>query len=331
MEDCYIYNKIIKAIEDNIHKEDREIYGLAASAAGLSRREAALLVKSVEGEDYNRYIKRRKIIRCAQHKLLNNKETWQDIAAEFAIFEYSTFNRRFKAILGVTPDDFLQRFEGDVMEMKPGYISKDNVVVMTETQVKTETETVFIEPEPGQLYVKHSPDGTHLYAMTPVGEEPERPEPDDENAMGKMLKDEFKISVDSFTSPEEQKKHVMRIVTSDPDTNGLLHAYNTLIELEDIRAIYGLTFEEVLYFYLQCGKRSSALYERCEYLSDRKFEEEMAELIDDEPDWDEWEREFYNDEMNLTEAYAYYQGEDEMKFDNEEPDFENNSIRHLYY
>ena len=95
MEDCYNYNRIIEAIEEYIHEEDGTIYELAANAAGLSRREAALIVKSVEGEDYNMYIKRRKIIRCAQHKLLNTDETWQDIAASFAMFEYSTFHRRF--------------------------------------------------------------------------------------------------------------------------------------------------------------------------------------------------------------------------------------------
>ena len=307
MEDCQNYNRIIEAIEEHIHEEEKDIYELAAKAAGLSRREAALIVKSVEGKDYNMYIKQRKIIRSAQQKIINPDETWQDIAADFSIFEYSTFNRRFKAFLGVTPDDFPKKYKGNVMEMKPSYISKGNVIVKTETQVKKQTEPVFVNG---------------LYEIPPVMDSP--------SFSGQLLKEAYGIAESPLMSEDAARKRVLNRIAADQDANKLLDVYDTILELEEVRAIYGLTFEEVLFLYIRTGKNSSELYDKCEQICDERIEEICTPDYYDEPDWDEWEAEFLNNELSLSEAYAYYQGEDEMTYDEEE-EFSNNSIRHLYY
>lgn len=329
MEDCYNYNRIIEAIEVNIHAGEKELYELAANAAGLSRREAALIVKSVEGEDYSMYIKRRKIIRCAQQKLKNPDKAWVDIAAEFSMFEYSTFNRRFKAFLGITPENFPKGLKSNVMEMKPGYISKDNVVVKKET-VK---ETVFVKREPKIVFVQSQDNAgrkvlSRSYTASIAEETTEQ-----DNTMKEIVKDAFGIASYTTIGKKQVKERIAGSVNADPDTKGLLDAYNEIVELEEIRAIYGLDFEEVLYLYIKAGKNCTALFDKCERICDERIEELYAEDFEDfkeDPYGDEWREELYNNELNLSEAYAYYQGEDEMEYDDEE-EFDNNSIRHLYY
>ena len=305
MEDCYNYNRIIEAIEEYIHEEDGTIYELAANAAGLSRREAALIVKSVEGEDYNMYIKRRKIIRCAQHKLLNTDETWQDIAASFAMFEYSKFHRRFKAFLGVTPEEFPKGFKGDVMKIKPSYIGKERVIVKTETLVKT--ETVFVK------------EGSRTVNA--------------ENEMRKILNDAFNIITPPFATTGEMNKWIKKQVAMDPNAKSLLNMYGTIMELEEIRAIYNLSFEDVLYLYMKNNRNSSTLYERCEKICDDRIEEIYSGNYIDTYYWDEREEmeyELQNNELSVAEAYAYYKGEDEMEYDSEEG-YDNDDINQMYW
>lgn len=336
MEDCYNYNQIIQAIEENIHLEDKEIYKLAANAAGLSRREAALIVKSVEGEDYNMYIKRRKIIRCAQHKMLNADETWQNIAANFAIFEYSTFNRRFKAFLGVTPEDFPNKYKGDVMKIKPAYIGKNNVLVKTETLVKKEIETIYVETEPDIIFINNAPndlsflpeEDPHPLATQLLNEYNQAH--GNANEMGEILKEAFSINSTPSRPAEHIKELVIEKVNSDSDAKALLDVYSTIMELEEVRSIYGLAFNEVLYLYLKNNKDSATLYEMCERICDERIEEIYAKEFEEEPDWEEWEEEHFTDELRYSEAYAYYQGEDEMEYENEEG-FDNNSIKHMYW
>lgn len=307
MEDCYNYNRIIEAIEDNIHEEDGKIYELAANAAGLSRREAALIVKSVEGEDYNMYIKRRKIIRCAQHKILNSDEAWQDIAGEFAIFEYSTFHRRFKAFLGVTPEDFPKTFKGDVMKMKPSYIGKENVIVKTETLIKKETETVVVKEDEGT----------------------EKANPE----IRKFLNDAFSIITPPFSTAAERNDWVKKQVSMDANAKSLLDMYSTIMDLEEIRAVYGLSFEDVLYLYMKNNQDSSTLYERCEQICDERIEEIYSRRYATANYWEEREEmeyELQNNELSVSEAYSYYQGEDEMEYDYEDG-YDNNDIKHMYW
>lgn len=336
MEDCYNYNRIIEAIEENIEAGEKELYELAANAAGLSRREAALIVKSVEGEDYSMYIKRRKIIRCAQYKLTNPDKTWVDIAAEFSMFEYSTFNRRFKAFLGITPDNFPKGLKTNVMEMKPGYISKDNVIVKTETIKKTITETitetVLVEKDPEVIYVRnHDNVGGKTLKFSDIAALTEGKSGHD-NTMGMMLKDAFGIGSYTAIGKEQVKKRIAGSINADSDVKGLLEAYDTIIELEEIRAIYGLSIEEVLYLYIKAGKNSIALFDKCERICDERIEELYAEDMEDleDPYWEEWREELANNELSISEAYAYYQGEDEMEYDDEE-EFDNNSIKHMYW
>jgi|GEM_PF-4438339 len=326
MEDCYNYNRIIEAIEENIHAGEKELYELAANAAGLSRREAALIVKSVEGEDYSMYIKRRKIIRCAQQKLTNPDKAWVDIAAEFSMFEYSTFHRRFKAFLGTSPDSFPKGLKVNVMEMKPGYISKDNVVIKKET-IK---ETVFVEKDPEIIYVQGSNISNDPFLLSPDVIPEEEANPGKINAMGEILKEAFRITSYTDEGKEKVRNRILRSVKADPEAKGLLDTYDTIVNLEEIRAIYGLSLEEVLYLYINTGKNSAALFDECERICDDRIEELYAEEYEPEPDWEEWEEEFNTNELSLSEAYAYYQGEDEMEYDDEE-ESDNNSIRHLYY
>ena len=105
------------------------------------------------------------------------------------------------------------------------------------------------------------------------------------------------------------------------------------MDLEEIRAVYGLSFEDVLYLYMKNNQDSSTLYERCEQICDERIEEIYSRRYATANYWEEREEmeyELQNNELSVSEAYSYYQGEDEMEYDYEDG-YDNNDIKHMYW
>ena len=219
----------------------------------MQKRDVASIFKFVNDGKYSNYIKKRQICKIAQEKMKNPSKPWDRLVEEYSIADYSTFNRRFKFFMGVTPEDFLQKCEKDIWNMTPEYIYEKSVVEKDNSNIEGEATEV-------------------------------------------MLPSFNSIDVENYFSEED-------------DAQKMLELYDSFQEIEELRAIYGLTVLEAIYIFMTNNGDIETIYDECE-----RYDDEQLYSILYDYDYDS-EIDYYEDDMTLAEAWEYYQGEDEMKYE----------------